>query len=154
MTNDQWLCVRVQFSGISVYNVVVLCLIGVPTAYMIKEQVDASYTLISLFTFFATTLTICLIFIPKVSVAHSIYRQSRYSNCFLSSAWNLRLSGRRRQSGRVLYIVRASPETHIINRHKGVIPAEKRCYKASNRMTSKVIISAPKGLIKIQFGHR
>ena len=49
------------------YNVVVLCLIGVPTAFMIKEQLDAVYTLTSLFTFFATTLTICLVFIPKVS---------------------------------------------------------------------------------------
>jgi len=54
-------------AGISVYNVVVLCLIGVPTAFMIKEQIDAAYTLTSLFTFFATTLTICLVFIPKVS---------------------------------------------------------------------------------------
>ena len=53
-------------TGISVYNVVVLCLIGVPTAFMIKEQIDAAYTLTSLFTFFATTLTICLVFIPKV----------------------------------------------------------------------------------------
>jgi len=51
-----------------VYNVVVLCLIGVPTAFMIKEQIDAAYTLISLFTFFATTLTICLVFIPKVQL--------------------------------------------------------------------------------------
>lgn len=67
----QFVCLHVclVFTGISVYNVVVLCLIGVSTAYMIKEQVDASYTLISLFTFFATTLTICLIFIPKVSAA-------------------------------------------------------------------------------------
>jgi len=54
-------------AGISVYNVVVLCLIGVPTSFMIKEQIDAVYTLTSLFTFFATTLTICLVFIPKVS---------------------------------------------------------------------------------------
>lgn len=52
--------------GISVYNVAVLCLIGVPTSFMIKEQLDAVYTLTSLFTFFATTLTICLVFIPKV----------------------------------------------------------------------------------------
>jgi gamma-aminobutyric acid type B receptor len=49
-----------------VYNVMVLCMIGVPIALMLKEQVDASYTLISLFIFFATTLTICLVFIPKV----------------------------------------------------------------------------------------
>ena len=54
-------------AGISVWNVLVLCLIGVPTAIMIKDQVDAAYMLISLFTFFATILTIGLVFIPKVS---------------------------------------------------------------------------------------
>ena len=58
------------FKGISVYNVVVLCLIGVPTAVMIRDQVDAAYLLTSLFTFFATTLTICLVFIPKVNILY------------------------------------------------------------------------------------
>jgi len=61
-----WSASLVHHAGISVYNVVVLCLIGVPTSFMIKEQIDAVYTLTSLFTFFATTLTICLVFIPKV----------------------------------------------------------------------------------------
>ncbi len=61
-------CVCVFPTGISVYNVVVLCLVGVPIALMMKEQLDASYVLISLFIFFATTVTICLVFIPKVSV--------------------------------------------------------------------------------------
>ncbi|KAK2172393.1 hypothetical protein NP493_966g00017 [Ridgeia piscesae] len=52
--------------GISLYNVVILCLIGVPVALMMKDEVDACYTLISIFVFFATTLTICLLFIPKI----------------------------------------------------------------------------------------
>ena len=56
------------FIGISLYNVVILCLIGVPVALMMKDEVDACYTLISIFIFFATTLTICLVFIPKVKV--------------------------------------------------------------------------------------
>lgn len=55
-----------MLAGISVYNVMVLCLIGVPIALMMKEQVDAAYALISVFILFATTLTICLVFIPKV----------------------------------------------------------------------------------------
>ncbi len=41
-------------------------MVGVPIALMMKEQLDASYVLISLFIFFATTVTICLVFIPKV----------------------------------------------------------------------------------------
>ena len=56
-------------AGVSLYNVVILCMIGVPVALMMKEEVDACYTLISLFIFFATTLTICLVFIPKVKVS-------------------------------------------------------------------------------------
>ncbi|KAK2166254.1 hypothetical protein LSH36_40g05026 [Paralvinella palmiformis] len=55
-----------KFIGISVYNVVVLCLIGVPIALVMKEQVDASYALISLFIFFATSMTVCLVFVPKI----------------------------------------------------------------------------------------
>ena len=57
----------VLHTGISVYNIVVLCLIGVPVALVMKEQVDASYALNSLFIFFATSMTLCLVFIPKVS---------------------------------------------------------------------------------------
>ena len=53
-------------SGISVYNVVILCMVGVPIALIMKDQVDAAYALISLFIFFATTLTTCLVFVPKV----------------------------------------------------------------------------------------
>ncbi|KAI0214291.1 Gamma-aminobutyric acid type B receptor subunit 2 [Lamellibrachia satsuma] len=55
-----------KFIGVSLYNVVILCMIGVPVALMMKEEVDACYTLISLFIFFATTLTICLVFVPKI----------------------------------------------------------------------------------------
>lgn len=55
-----------KFIGMSVYNVVVLCLIGVPIALIMKEEIEASYVLISLFIMFATTLTICLVFIPKI----------------------------------------------------------------------------------------
>ena len=56
----------ILFPGISVYTVVVLCLIGVPVALVMKEQVDASYALNSLFIFFATIMTLCLVFMPKV----------------------------------------------------------------------------------------
>ncbi len=54
-------------AGLSVYNVVVLCLVGVPIALLLKDQLDASYLLISLFIFFTTVLTICLVMVPKVN---------------------------------------------------------------------------------------
>ncbi|XP_014667669.1 PREDICTED: LOW QUALITY PROTEIN: gamma-aminobutyric acid type B receptor subunit 2-like [Priapulus caudatus] len=55
-----------KYIGLSVYNVVVLCLIGVPIAFVMKSEIDLTYCmLISAFILFATTLTICLVFIPK-----------------------------------------------------------------------------------------
>ncbi|CAH1774696.1 unnamed protein product, partial [Owenia fusiformis] len=55
-----------KFIGISVYNVVVLCMIGVPIVLIMKDKVDVTYALISTFTFFATATTLCLVFIPKI----------------------------------------------------------------------------------------
>ena len=54
----------------------VLCLIGVPIALMMKEQVDPAYALISVFIFFATTLTICLVFVPKVRL-NSLFERKK-----------------------------------------------------------------------------
>lgn len=67
--------VRIVCSGVSVYNIVVLCMIGLPVALLLKENLDACYALISLFIFFATTTTICLVFIPKVSSCIMACRQ-------------------------------------------------------------------------------
>ena len=68
--------ISLYVSGLSVYNVMVLCLIGVPVAWMLKEQMDAAHALISLFIFFATlslyvsglsvynVMVLCLIGVP------------------------------------------------------------------------------------------
>ena len=49
----------------SVYNVVILSFIGVPVSFVL-DDVDFHFIIISIFIIFATTLTLCLVFIPKV----------------------------------------------------------------------------------------
>ena len=94
----------VVFTGISVYNVVVLCLIGVPIALMMKEAVDAAYALNSLFIFFATSLTISLVFIPKVKRIECIHTSNRLQDLKDNKFTFLKLST-------------ASPNINVINFH-------------------------------------
>ncbi|XP_072046612.1 gamma-aminobutyric acid type B receptor subunit 2-like [Amphiura filiformis] len=51
--------------GISMYTVVTMCFTGVPVSFLVIEP-NANFALLSIFTFVSTTLTLCLIFIPKV----------------------------------------------------------------------------------------
>lgn len=52
--------------GMSVYNVVVLCLITAPVSIVISSQQDASYAFISLAIIFCCYISMGLIFVPKV----------------------------------------------------------------------------------------
>ena len=47
------------------YNIVILSFVGVPVS-LILDDVNANYIIISLFIYFAATVTLCLVFIPKV----------------------------------------------------------------------------------------
>ncbi|XP_014662333.1 PREDICTED: gamma-aminobutyric acid type B receptor subunit 1-like [Priapulus caudatus] len=54
-----------RFVGMSIYNVVVLCLITSPVTMIIDDQQNASFTFVSLAIIFCSFLTMALIFIPK-----------------------------------------------------------------------------------------
>lgn len=54
--------------GLSVYNVVIMCVMGAAIAIVLSDRKDASFILISVFIIFCTTATLCLVFVPKVSV--------------------------------------------------------------------------------------
>ena len=56
-----------KYIGMSVYNVVIMCVSGVPISFIIRDQLDASYLIIGLFIIFCATITLCLVFGPKVS---------------------------------------------------------------------------------------
>ncbi|XP_014681505.1 PREDICTED: gamma-aminobutyric acid type B receptor subunit 2-like [Priapulus caudatus] len=55
-----------KYVGMSVYNVVILCVAGAAIAFLIQDQQNASFGILSLFVIFCTTITLCLVFVPKL----------------------------------------------------------------------------------------
>lgn len=55
-----------RYVGMSIYNVVVLCLITGPVRMVIASQQDASYAFVALAIVFCCFLSMALIFVPKV----------------------------------------------------------------------------------------
>ncbi|XP_063393215.1 gamma-aminobutyric acid type B receptor subunit 1 isoform X1 [Cydia fagiglandana] len=55
-----------RYVGMSIYNVVVLCLITAPVTLVIASQQDASFAFVSLAIVFCCFLSMALIFVPKV----------------------------------------------------------------------------------------
>ena len=68
-------------AGMSVYNVVIMCVIGGAVSFILADEQDVSYVIISIFIIFCTTGTLCLVFVPKVSqyifisVCHYLHSQ-------------------------------------------------------------------------------
>ena len=52
--------------GISVYNVVLLCAVGVPVSFFTNSHPTVSFSLICAVILFCTTLTLGILFVPKV----------------------------------------------------------------------------------------
>ena len=52
----------------SVYNVVIMCVIGAGVSFVLRDQQDAAFVIISAFIIFCSTATLCLVFVPKVSI--------------------------------------------------------------------------------------
>ena len=50
----------------SVYNVVIMCVFGAVISFILSDQQDVSFIIISIFIIFCTTGTLCLVFVPKV----------------------------------------------------------------------------------------
>ena len=53
--------------GFAVYNVFIPCIIIIPLLDLLKSNSNAVYTLSAMLCIFCTTITQCLIFLPKVS---------------------------------------------------------------------------------------
>ncbi|XP_072030306.1 gamma-aminobutyric acid type B receptor subunit 2-like [Amphiura filiformis] len=52
--------------GICVYNTVVLCIVGVSVSYLITNDTEALFIFTSCITIFCATLTLVVLFVPKV----------------------------------------------------------------------------------------
>ncbi|XP_067655790.1 gamma-aminobutyric acid type B receptor subunit 2-like [Haliotis asinina] len=55
-----------KYIGMSVYNVVIMCVCGGAVSFLIKDQPNSSFIIISLCILFCTTITLCLVFMPKM----------------------------------------------------------------------------------------
>uniref|UniRef100_A0A914DKM6 Gamma-aminobutyric acid type B receptor subunit 2 n=1 Tax=Acrobeloides nanus TaxID=290746 RepID=A0A914DKM6_9BILA len=55
-----------KYIGMSVYNVVVMCVIGLSLTFILQERVNEAFALTSFFIIFCTTLTLSLVFVPKI----------------------------------------------------------------------------------------
>ncbi|KAF4532635.1 hypothetical protein B566_EDAN009816, partial [Ephemera danica] len=55
-----------KYVGMSVYNVVIMCVMGAAISFVLSDQQDASFIIISVFIIFCTTGTLCLVFVPKL----------------------------------------------------------------------------------------
>ncbi|XP_015919670.3 gamma-aminobutyric acid type B receptor subunit 2 isoform X2 [Parasteatoda tepidariorum] len=55
-----------KYIGMSVYNVVIMCVIGAALSFVLREQQDAAFVIISIFIMFCSTTTLCLVFVPKL----------------------------------------------------------------------------------------
>lgn len=62
-----------KYIGMSVYNSVMMCVLGAPLSHVLTDKHDASFFIISLFIIFCTTATLCLVFLPKVSLLDIIW---------------------------------------------------------------------------------
>ncbi|XP_023348686.1 gamma-aminobutyric acid type B receptor subunit 2 [Eurytemora carolleeae] len=80
-----------KYVGMSVYNVVIMCVLGVAVSYVLNEDQNASFIIISVFIIFCTTGTLCLVFVPKVRYFR-YFRCTQYTYNFVE---NCGISGRR-----------------------------------------------------------
>lgn len=55
-----------------VYNVVIMCVIGASLSFVLRDQQDASFVIISIFIIFCSTTTLCLVFVPKVRMVRLV----------------------------------------------------------------------------------
>lgn len=53
--------------GLAIYNVAIFATIGAAITSIVYDRPDAFFGLTSVFIIFPTTVTVCLIFVPKVS---------------------------------------------------------------------------------------
>ncbi|XP_072039548.1 gamma-aminobutyric acid type B receptor subunit 2-like [Amphiura filiformis] len=58
--------------GMSVYTVVVMSFTGVPVSFVVEEP-NSNYALLSCFIFFSTTVTLCLVFVPKIKMRNEVH---------------------------------------------------------------------------------
>lgn len=57
-----------KYVGMSVYNVVIMCVTGAAISFVLADKQDAMFIMLSVFIIFCSTATLCLVFVPKVTI--------------------------------------------------------------------------------------
>ncbi|XP_038051856.1 gamma-aminobutyric acid type B receptor subunit 1-like [Patiria miniata] len=60
-----------KYIGICVYNVLILSFVGAPVSFILEER-NAHYALVATLIWLATTLTLCVVFVPKVRMRNDV----------------------------------------------------------------------------------
>ena len=106
----------------AIYNVFIMCVLGVAVSFVLRDHQNASFIIISIFIIFCTTGTLCLVFVPKVSThllsTHPIilgvhFEKYMCLNCIALAAWLawLALVHQHDQSGRKQLLL----DTYLFN---------------------------------------
>ncbi|XP_019613608.1 PREDICTED: gamma-aminobutyric acid type B receptor subunit 2-like [Branchiostoma belcheri] len=66
-----------KYIGMSVYNVVIMCVIGAGISFVIKDRQNEAFVLTSLFIILCTTITLCLVFVPKLVTMRNMAAEER-----------------------------------------------------------------------------
>lgn len=51
----------------SVYNVGIMCIIGAAVSFLTRDQPNVQFCIVALVIIFCSTITLCLVFVPKVA---------------------------------------------------------------------------------------
>lgn len=77
--------------GLSVYNVIIPCILVIPILGIVFDQPTVQFALTSFLTIFCTTFTLCFVFVPKVS--ESMKKKVKGLGCWITlKAWYPRSS--------------------------------------------------------------
>ncbi|XP_076625041.1 gamma-aminobutyric acid type B receptor subunit 2 [Colletes latitarsis] len=55
-----------KYVGMSVYNVVIMCVTGAAISFVLADKQDAMFIMLAVFIIFCSTGTLCLVFVPKL----------------------------------------------------------------------------------------
>lgn len=59
-----------KYIGMSVYNVGIMCIIGAAVSFLTRDQPNVQFCIVALVIIFCSTITLCLVFVPKVRGGH------------------------------------------------------------------------------------
>lgn len=64
-----------KYIGMSVYNVGIMCIIGAAVSFLTRDQPNVQFCIVALVIIFCSTITLCLVFVPKVPASASAHHK-------------------------------------------------------------------------------